>query len=107
MAYTPIRLYQGQPGTTEATLYTAGGAGVIIKELLIANTSSSAANISLSLVPSGGSAGSSNRLLSNIAVPGSGVAVFDLSQVMAAGDFLSGLQATSGALALTISGVAI
>ncbi len=107
MAYTPTRLYIGKPGTSEGTLYTAVGTGTIIKQLVATNIGSSSSALSVSLVPTGGSAGPTNRLISQVAVAVGSVVVIDLSQVMTAGDFLSAVQTVSGAVTLTISGVNI
>lgn len=102
----PLRLYQGQPGTSEATLYTVPAATtVIVKQVVAANVSAAAATISLSLVPSGGTAGATNRLLGAVSIPANSSLSLDLSQVMTAGDFLSASQGTAAAVTLTISGV--
>jgi hypothetical protein len=106
MAYTPKRLYIGQPSTSETTLYTvSSGKTVIVKDITLCNTSSSDATISLSIVPSGGIAGNTNRILASLKVSANSVVDITLSQVMNEGDFISGLQGTSGALTLIISGV--
>lgn len=105
MAYTPVRLYQGQPGTSETTLLAAITGNRIIKQIIITNTSATTSSLSLSLVPSGGTAGVANRIISGYAISGVAAVTFDLSQVMTSGDFLSGLQTVSGALTITISGV--
>jgi hypothetical protein len=108
MAYTPKRLYIGQPGTTESTLYTVPtGKKVIIKDITICNTSSTDATISLSIVPSGNTAAASNRILASLKVTANSTVDITLSQVMNEGDFISGLQATAGALTVLISGVEV
>ena len=107
-AYTPARLYQGQPGTSSATLYTVpSSTTVIVKQILVANTTSTAATLTLSLVPSGGTAGVTHHIASAVTVQGNALVTFDLAQVMTAADFLAGLQGTSGALTVTISGLTI
>lgn len=108
MAYTPARLYQGQPGTTEGVIYTVpAGQKVIVKQIVLANVTSSAATISISLVPSGGTAGNANRIVPGVGVNGNSVVVIDMAQVMNAGDFLSAVQGTAGAITVTISGVVV
>jgi hypothetical protein len=106
MAYTPARLYQGQAPATETTLYTAGG-GTILKEIVAVNTTGGSVALSLSLVPSGGTAGAANRLFYQLALSAGQTSVIDLSQVMATGDFLSALAASASAVTLTISGVTL
>ena len=100
-----IRLYSGQPGTSEATLYTvAASTNAKVTEVVITNTSSAAATVSLSAVPSGGSAGAANRLLSGLSVDANSVVIMDMSVFLDTSDFLSAVQTTSGAITLTISG---
>lgn len=106
--YTPIKLYQGQPGTSGATIYTVpAGKSVIIKQVLIVNTTGSNATATLNSVPSSGTASASNRIISSLDIAANSVLTLDLSQVMTSGDFLSALQGTASALTLTISGVEI
>ena len=100
-----VRLYAGQPGTSEGTLYTVpASTNAKVTEVVLANTSSAPATVSLSAVPSGGSAGNSNRLFVNLSVDGNGIVIMDMSVFLDTGDFLSAVQATSGAITLTISG---
>ncbi|MGB9866703.1 MAG: hypothetical protein ACPLPR_02190 [Bacillota bacterium] len=42
-----------------------------------------------------------------MSVSANGIVTIDLSQVMIAGDFLSAVQGTAGAITVTISGVVI
>lgn len=100
-----VRLYAGQPSTIEGTLYTVpASTNAKVTEVVLCNTSSSPATISLSAVPSGGSAGNSNRLIAGLSVSANGIVTLDLSVFLATGDFLSALQGTSGAITVTISG---
>lgn len=100
-----VRLYGGQPGTSEATVYTVpGSTNAKVTEVIIANTAASAATVSLSAVPSGGTAGVANRLFASLSINGNSIVVMDMSVFMDTGDFLSALQGTSGAITLTISG---
>jgi len=113
--YTPARLYQGQPLTTENKLtltpfsaeLVPSSTKVIIKQVVIANTKNTASKIALSLVASGGNAGNENRILPDMDIEANTSVVVDLSQVMEAGDFLSAKQGTAGAVTITISGVVI
>ena len=102
---TRIRLYSGQPGTSEGTLYTVpGNTNTKVVQVILCNTSGSPAAISLSIVPSGGSAGATNRILSNLSIDGNSVVTLDMSVFMDTGDFLSAVQTISGAITLNISG---
>jgi len=118
VAYTqavPAMLYQGQPGTTEASLTlrpfnaaaVPANTKVIIKQILLANNAAAAAAVSISLVPSGGTAGAANRIVPNVSVNANSVVAIDMSQVMEPGDFLSAVQGTAGAITVTISGVVV
>ncbi|WP_163538326.1 hypothetical protein [Gracilibacillus sp. YIM 98692] len=106
---TNERLYQGQPGTTEETLYTVGTNNTHSKvhkfQVTVANVTNTDATFDLSIVPNGGSAGDTNRIAKGVEVAGNSVANLTFNQVLEASDFLSGLQGTSGALTVTISGV--
>ena len=100
-----IRIYSGQPGITEGTIYTVpASTNAKITEIVLTNTSSAPATVSLSAVPSAGTAGNTNRLLSNLSVDGNSVVIMDMSVFLDTGDFLSAIQATSGAITVTISG---
>lgn len=83
------------------------GTKVILKQVLLANTAAAAATVSISLVPSGGTAGAANRIVPTVSVAANSVAAIDMSQVMEAGDFLSAVQGTLGAITVTISGVVV
>ena len=113
---TPQRLYQGQPGTAEATLYTAPanttnnpapGATAILKSMLICNTTAAAATITLYIVPSGGAAGAANAIYYALSIAANTTQQVDLEQYLEAGDFLAGLQGTASALTVILSGVTI
>lgn len=106
MANTPKRLYQGQPGTAETTLYTVpASVSTIIKEIILCNTTSTAATISISAVPSGGTAGVANRIIAGFSVAANDTKTVPLSTVLNTGDFLSALQGTASAITVTTSGV--
>jgi len=99
------KIYQGQPGDTEGTLATVpSGKAWVVLEITVANVTSSAATFNLSIVPSGGSAGDANRIYKSISVGANSTLILPHYIVMEVGDFISGLQGTSTALTLTISG---
>lgn len=102
----PIRIYQGQPSDTEGTLETVpAGETWVITDIMICNTTGSDETVSLSLVPSGDTAGDSNRIMEEIEITAHDTQkATGGGTVMEEGDFLSGLQSTSGAITLTISG---
>jgi hypothetical protein len=109
MAYTPTILCPTTyPGTSGTTLYTVPAAKTtIVKNIILANTTGTEATVSLSVVPSGGSAATSNRVLSTYAVPANGISTLDCSLVMPTAAFLFGTNTTNNAVTMTISGVEV
>jgi hypothetical protein len=109
MAYDPVRLYQGSPNTTPAAQLFAVTKPTIVKQILIANTNTTAQSLTLHLVPnSGGSVGTAsagNMIMGAIAVPPNTTLTFDTSLVLGAvNDALFAFQ--SGTLLnLSIHGV--
>lgn len=106
--YTPKKLYTGQPGTTATTLYTAPASTyTLVKNIILCNTTTSDAKVSVSFVPSGGSAGVTNRIMSDLNVKANDTVAMDLSGFLATGDFISAVQVTSGAVTLHVTGVEV
>lgn len=106
--YTPAKLYVGQPTTSSTTLYTApGSTTVIVKQIILTNTTGSSATIRLNHVASAGSAAAANMMVPDMWVPPNNVQTLDLSVVMNTGDFIAGLQGTSAAITAHIHGVTI
>lgn len=105
--YTEKKLAQNaENSTSETTIYTVpASTTTVVKQIIVANTTGSAANYSLSLVPSGGAAGAANRILAVVSHAANSTTIYNLSQVMATGDFISILQGTAAAITVTISGV--
>jgi hypothetical protein len=100
-----LRLYEGQPPASETTLYTAPvGREVNLTEVIATNTTGTAAVFSLSIVPSGGTAGPTNRILAGVSIPANTEQRFQFDEELSAGDFLSAIQTTAGAITLTIGG---
>jgi hypothetical protein len=105
MSINVVRLYQGQPGTGNATLYTMPAGGVAaITEILLCNSTASAATVTLNVVPAGGTAAVTNLIVGDFSVPAKDVIVVSLSSALRAGDFIAGLQGTSAAVTVTICG---
>lgn len=102
----PKKLAQFVVPATETTVYVVpASTNTMIKEVLIANTSSSAQTVSLSLVPFGNTASNINRLLPAVYIGPNSMTTFNLSTVMATGDFLSVLASAPSAVTMTISGL--
>lgn len=105
--YTPLQMAQSNvASTTETTVYTVPVAkNSIVKQIILANVTVSAATISISIVPSGGAAGDGNRIVKNLSLPANSISVLDTMQNMDTGDFISVQQGTASAVTTTISGV--
>jgi hypothetical protein len=102
-------LYAGQPGTSDALLETVpNGEDWIVDDVIVTNTTGSAATATLYLVPSGGTAGVANALLyatsyaANVATSLSGAG--RLGIVLEPGWTIYGLQGTGSALTLRVTG---
>ncbi|MGC4378243.1 hypothetical protein WD019_15145 [Fictibacillus sp. Mic-4] len=108
MPNTPKRLYIGQPGTAASTLYTVpANTKSIVKNVVLTNTTGADATITLHFVPSGGTAGAANKVISSYTVSANDTVVIDLSAVLEAGDTIQGLQGTASAVTVYLSGVEV
>ena len=108
MADTLARLYFGQPSTSNGTLYTApagSGAVAVVRTIHAANTTANTATLTLAL--NGTAATAANQILGTFSVPAYGLLVENLNLVLNASDTIQGLQGTSGAITLVISGVTL
>lgn len=106
--FTAVKLYTGQPNTTATTLYTApASTRTIVKNIMLCNTTSTDTNITMSLVPSGGTAGTANRILAGLVVKANDTVVIEISGILNTGDFISALQATNGAITAHITGIEV
>lgn len=100
-----LSLYQGQPSTSVATVYTVpASTDVKVTSVVLCNTTATPATVTLSAVPSGGTAGVANRLLAGFTVAANDTVQADLHHFMTTGGFLAALQGTSGAITVSISG---
>lgn len=107
MAETLQRLYTGQPGTADTLLYTVPGSTTTgIRGIHIANTTASAATITLGL-NSGAALAAANHFLSAVSIPANSSYDWTGLQVLEAGETIRALQGTSSALTVHISGVEV
>jgi len=104
MAYTPVRLYQGQPTTSDAELTTSPTTGNrLIKQILLANTAATSASVTINLVPDPGTtASAANQIVPAVSVPGNSILTLDVTLVMTGSDKLRGLATGSGT-SITVS----
>lgn len=108
MAYTPKKMaLSNVASTVETTVYTAPAAGAIVKQIIVANVTATAATISISIVPAAGAAGVTNRIMEQVSLAGNTVTTLDMTAVMVVNDFISIKQGTASAITSHISGVEI
>lgn len=101
---SPIKIYQGQPGTTSTLLHTvSSGKKTIVKNVVICNTTSTAATLSLYF----GAATAANQIMNAYSVRANDTVMVELSAVLDAADVIRALQGTSSALTVHISGVEV
>lgn len=85
---------------------SAVGTKTIIDKFTATNTTGGAVTLTVALVPSGGSEGASNRILSAFSIPAN--TCLDLTQIqnqiLAAGDFISCTAGSSSAIVIRCSG---
>ena len=106
MAFTAKRLAQFQAAAAETSHYTVPADTLaVVKNIVIANTSTVDVSLSLSIVPAGGVAGLENRIVPGLVIPPLSVVPLDVTQVMAAGDYISASASLANALTVTISGM--
>ena len=98
---TPVKLGQAAIGVTVSTLYTVpASTRTFVKDIDIANTGTSATTATVYLVPSAGTAGTSNMLVPGVTIPPSGMFQWTGNQIMNAGDTI---QIVAGVVGCTIN----
>lgn len=107
MAYnnvTPIRLGQAAMTTAYVTIYTTPpNTRTYVKDLDIINTTATAIGIYVSLVQTGGSAGTSNALFYNTQLPPNTIVQWAGSQILNEGDTIQ-VKASASGCTITVSG---
>lgn len=107
MAYTPKKMYVGQPGTSDTLLYTAPAGGAIIKSILVTNTTGTAATIDLAWPAGASGVDAAEDALKGYSVAANSFLQIETSHVLANGETIRALQGTSSSLTVHISGVEI
>lgn len=103
---TPLKLYQGQPGTGDTLLYTSTGTKTAVRAIHVTNTTAAAATITLGLT-AGAALAAANHFLSAISIPANGTYDWSGNQVLESGETIRALQGTASALTVRISGVTV
>ena len=104
MADVAKKLYEGQPGTGDTLLYTAVAAGTIVRGIHVANTTGTAATITIGLNAAAALA-AANHFVSALSVSPNGTYDWSGFQALDGSGTIRGLQGTASALTVTISGV--
>jgi len=101
---TPTKLGQAVITTGVTTLYTVpANTRTLLKEFSIANTTGASINVRVFLVPSAGSAATTNAFLYDVPVPNNNALQYNGVQIMNAGDTIQ-IQAASAGLTISASG---
>jgi len=101
---TPMRLGQAAMTTSYATIYTTpANTKTFVKDIDIVNTTGAMIGIYVSIVPSGGTAGTSNALFYNTPLPLNTIVQWAGSQILDAGDTIQ-VKASATGCTITISG---
>jgi uncharacterized protein with putative carbohydrate binding module len=102
----PKKLTQFVASVAETTVYTVpANTYTMLKQIVVANTSSTAQVLYMSLVPLGNTASFANRILPGTSVNPNTVTILDFSTVMASGDFLTAVASANGTLTITVTGL--
>lgn len=107
MAYkniTPTKLGQGAVTAAVTTLYTVpASTRAFVKDIDIVNTSAGSLTVDVYLVPSGGTAGTSNALFYNSSVISKGNVQWSGTQILNVGDTIQ-IKASGLGCTINISG---
>jgi hypothetical protein len=98
-----MKIYQGQPSTSDALLYIADRRFDSFA-ICVTNTTASAATLTINMAYQAAAAAASNQIISAASIPANSVAVFEFPIELVVGDSIRGLQGTSTALTVTIDG---
>jgi hypothetical protein len=94
--------------TSAATLYTVPtSTTTTVKTVAIANVTAVDANVTFYLVPSAGTAGATNAILSGVNIPANTTTIIDTAWVIPASAFIQAKASTGSALNVHISGIEI
>lgn len=91
----------------QTTQYTApAGTRTIVDKFTATNVTGASATLAIALVPSGGSAGSSNTVTQTKTIAAGATETFpeQVGQILAAGDAISTLAGTASAIVIRVSG---
>jgi hypothetical protein len=109
MPYIPTVFYPtNTPPDSGGTLYTVpSGKSIIVKNIVMTNTTNNEATVTLNVIPPSGVAQPSNRIVSELGIPPHGMSTLDCSIVLPTGAQLYGRNSTAAAVTVTVSGVEV
>lgn len=111
MATSPYKLDPTQLATSLVALVSSSSMYLTTKKVTVTNVTSSAVTLTVNKVPNGGSAGSTNVLVSALSIPpntinGGVKEIYELeNQILAPGDALQFQAGTASALNLSVAGI--
>ena len=93
-------------GVSASTLYTvtAPAISATVKQLLVANYSSSAASVTVNFVPSGGTVGNSNVVVPALNIAANSTITLDVTQVLNLGDAIAAYASATSSINIAASG---
>jgi hypothetical protein len=101
---TPVQMGRGSIGTSISTFHTvAANTRSLLKDIDIANNSTSPIDVTVYLVPSGDVAAAANILIPDIEIVGKGMFQWSGIQVLDAGDTIQAIASATGT-SINISG---
>ncbi len=105
---TPVSMGSAELTVGLATIRTTPASSKdIVKEIDVANNSATSADVSVHLVPSGGSADSTNRLFPAVEIPANTVLNWNGVQVLDAGSTIQASATVSGVTIIISGGNAV
>jgi hypothetical protein len=101
-----LKLAQAVLTTSDVSLYVVPtGTTIKLTEIVLTNTTASGVTVSISLVPSGGTAGVTNRIFEQVPVAAySTILIGDLGEVMPTGEFLAAKASVAASVNLRANG---
>lgn len=94
--------------TSEVTQFTiASGRTAVVKQFVFTNHTANAATVTVNLVPSGGSASTSNRIIGGLSIGANSTIIVAVDLPMATSDFIVASSSAAATINLTVSGIEI
>lgn len=107
--FNPVRFSGPSFLTTSAsTQFTVGTGKVnVLKQIVLNNTSATAASVTVYLVASGGTASSANAIVTNLVISANSQIIWSADLPMTAGETLQALASTGTVITATTTGIEV